>query len=101
VDNARKRWSKRADLYRVQFPAGRVQLRVADNGKGIPEKELSKITDAFYRVDKSRSRAQGGVGLGLALCSVIVLAHNGAMSFESAVGKGTIVTVILKGGAVK
>ncbi len=102
VDNARKALEQGGQIYIESrlLPDG-CQLRVADNGKGIPEKELSKITDAFYRVDKSRSRAQGGAGLGLALCSEIVLAHNGVMSFESAVGKGTIVTVMLKGGAVK
>ena len=72
---------------------------MADNGRGMPEQELSKITDAFYRVDKSRSRAQGGAGLGLALCNEIVSVHGGSMTFESAVGKGTIVTVTLKGGA--
>ncbi len=99
IDNARKALDGGGEVYieaKIQ-PDGCV-IRVADNGKGIPASELSKITDAFYRVDKSRSRAQGGVGLGLALCSEIVALHNGTMSFESAVGKGTVVTVTLKGG---
>ncbi len=76
-------------------------IRVADNGKGIPEPELARITDAFYRVDKSRSRAQGGAGLGLSLCCEIIALHNGSISFESVVGKGTIVTVELRGGKVQ
>ena len=62
--------------------------------------DAETVTDAFYRVDKSRSRAQGGVGLGLSLCSEIVQLHNGTMSFASCVGNGTCVTVELKGGAV-
>jgi signal transduction histidine kinase len=88
VDNARKALENGGQIYieSVMLPDG-CRIRVADNGKGIPESELSKITDAFYRVDKSRSRAQGGVGLGLALCREIVRAHNGDMSFESAVGR--------------
>ena len=101
VDNARKAFENGGRIYiESTLLLDGCRIRVADNGKGIPEDELSKITAAFYRVDKSRSRAQGGAGLGLALCSEIVKAHNGSLSFESAVGKGTIVTVTLKGGAV-
>lgn len=101
TDNARKALDNggRIMIESKTLPDGCI-IRVADNGRGIPETELAKITDAFYRVDKSRSRAQGGVGLGLSLCSEIVALHNGEMSFESVVGKGTIVTVELKGGAV-
>ena len=76
------------------------RIRVLDTGRGIPQEEIAHITEAFYRVDKSRSRAQGGVGLGLSLCSEIVQLHNGTMSFASRVGNGTCVTVELKGGAV-
>jgi signal transduction histidine kinase len=102
IDNARKALDSGGEILveSRRTPDG-VVIRVADNGRGMPETELSKITDAFYRVDKSRSRAQGGVGLGLALCREIVTIHNGAISFDSAVGKGTVVTVELKGGAVK
>ena len=57
----------------------------------------SKI-EAFYRVDKSRSRKQGGAGLGLALCAKIVEVHNGDIKFESKENEGTTVTVELKGG---
>ena len=73
-------------------------VRVTDNGRGIPPQALEHLTEAFYRVDKSRSRAQGGVGLGLALCREIVALHNGTMEFTSTLGKGTCVTVELKGG---
>ena len=61
----------------------------------MEEKELSKITEAFYRVDKSRSRQQGGAGLGLALCKRIAQLHWGDISFSSVPGNGTRVTVTL------
>lgn len=102
ADNARKALSAGGQIYiESEIFAECCIIRVADNGKGIPASELSRITDAFYRVDKSRSHAQGGAGLGLAICSEIVALHSGDMSFESVVGKGTVVTVTLKGGAVQ
>ena len=73
-------------------------VRVTDTGKGIPAQELSRVTEAFYMVDKSRARAQGGAGLGLAVCQRIVALHGGSMEFRSAVGKGTQVSVHLRGG---
>ena len=66
---------------------------------GIPAAELGRITEAFYMVDKSRSRAQGGAGLGLALCERIVALHGGRLEIKSVEGKGTQVSVHLKGGA--
>ncbi len=77
--------------------SGGCEFQVVDNGQGMEEKELTKITEAFYRVDKARSRSQGGAGLGLALCKKIVELHNGDISFRSEVGKGTCVTVTLYG----
>ena len=74
---------------------------MVDNGRGMEKSELTKITEAFYRVDKSRSRKQGGAGLGLALCKQIVELHNGTISFFSEPGKGTRVTVCLYGGEEK
>ncbi|MFR0911003.1 MAG: sensor histidine kinase [Eubacterium sp.] len=73
-------------------------IKTQDNGRGMPKEALNHITEAFYRVDKSRSRKQGGAGLGLALCSNIVKIHNGSINFQSKEGIGTIVTVELKGG---
>ncbi|MCD8365180.1 MAG: HAMP domain-containing histidine kinase, partial [Clostridiales bacterium] len=74
------------------------RILVEDEGIGIPPESLSKITDAFYRVDKSRSRSQGGVGLGLSLCLEIAKAHRGSISFEPVTPRGTRVTVYLRGG---
>lgn len=77
-------------------PSGCV-FSIADNGRGMEQAELERITEPFYRVDKSRSRLQGGVGLGLALCREIVHLHRGQLRFESAPGVGTRVTVTLFG----
>lgn len=71
-----------------------VELRVSDNGIGIPAKKLDRLTDPFYRVDKGRSRENGGNGLGLSLCRQIVECHQGTMSFSSVEGEGTVVQVI-------
>lgn len=75
---------------------GRVVLRcsagrasVEDTGKGMTEEQLIHITEPFYRTDKSRSRAEGGAGLGLALCKNIAEAHGATLRFESEKGKGT------------
>lgn len=73
-------------------------VRVTDNGKGIPAEELGRITEAFYMVDKSRARAQGGAGLGLAVCKKIVDLHDGKIEFQSVEGKGTMAMVWLRKG---
>ena len=75
-----------------------VVIEVSDTGIGIAKDEIYKIFDRFYRVDKARARASGGVGLGLRLCAEIVRVHGGTLTFESAEGAGTTVTVLLKGG---
>ena len=80
---------------------GGCQFQVVDNGRGMEQPELAKITEAFYRVDKARSRSQGGAGLGLALCKQIVELHSGSIQFASVPGKGTRVTVTLYGKAEK
>lgn len=77
--------------------SGNVWISITDNGMGMPKEEISKIQEAFYRVDKSRSRADGGAGLGLAICSNIMKIHKGKILFESEVGKGTTVTLVWKG----
>ena len=56
---------------------------------GMSEEELLHVTEPFYRTDKSRSRAEGGAGLGLALCKNIAEAHGAKLRFESKIGKGT------------
>lgn len=71
-------------------------IYVRDNGVGIAEKDLPRVTEAFYMADKSRSRQKGGVGLGLAICAEIINLHKGEIQFDSKLGKGTVIRLILK-----
>ncbi len=73
-----------------------IRLCVEDHGKGIPEEELSKITEPFYRVEKSRTRENGGNGLGLSICSMIAQIHHSSFQIESSLGIGTKVWITLK-----
>jgi len=75
---------------------GVVEAKVCDNGKGMTEEQLKHITEPFYRTDRSRSRADGGAGLGLTLCRSIAEAHGARMEFSSEPGKGTEVFVIFQ-----
>ena len=68
-------------------------IMVKDEGCGIPQEELEHVTEAFYMVDKVRSRKSGGCGLGLALCSQIAQLHHATISIDSRLGEGTAVTV--------
>ena len=68
---------------------------VSDRGSGIPKEAQSRIFEPFFRVDKSRSKKQGGSGLGLALVKMIVDAHGATITVDSEPGKGTTVSVIL------
>lgn len=70
-------------------------LWVRDEGCGIPPEEVDKVRKAFYRVDKSRSRKSGNMGLGLALCEQIASVHHGYMEIESKVGEGTRISFVL------
>lgn len=73
-----------------------IRLCVEDHGKGIPEEELSKIMEPFYRVEKSRTRENGGNGLGLSICSMIAQIHHSRFQIESSLGIGTKVWITLK-----
>ena len=96
LDNARKALDHGGNIYVLgKQENGCYQIQVLDNGRGMPEEALRHLTEAFYRVDKSRSRAQGGAGLGLTLCSRILELHRGTITFASREGKGTCVTVSL------
>jgi two-component system, OmpR family, phosphate regulon sensor histidine kinase PhoR len=70
-----------------------VELAVCDDGVGIPEKDIPRLTERFYRVDRARSRELGGTGLGLAIVKHIVQAHGGSLAIESTLGRGTTVRV--------
>ncbi|MBX7213937.1 MAG: HAMP domain-containing histidine kinase [Thermoflexales bacterium] len=72
-----------------------VRVTVRDSGPGIPAEDLPHIFERFYRVDKSRSRARGGSGLGLSIAQTIVDAHGGRIQARSELGKGTEIDVLL------
>lgn len=97
IDNARKAMEDGGKLL-IYGRRGKdcYLVTIADTGKGMEKEELSKIKDAFYMVDKSRSKKQGGAGLGLAICDEILKLHGYAVTFDSVVGKGTCVTVAMK-----
>lgn len=99
LDNARKAMEQGGEVLLEGFSEeGGCCIQVTDQGKGIPAEELERVTEAFYMVDKSRARAQGGAGLGLALCSRIADLHGGRLELESEPGRGTRVRVHLNGG---
>ncbi|MBM4257162.1 MAG: PAS domain-containing protein [Deltaproteobacteria bacterium] len=78
-----------------QTPNEWVELTVADTGCGIPEEDLPRLTQRFYRVDKARSRELGGTGLGLAIVKHIVQGHNGFLRIDSKLKHGTTVQLFL------
>ncbi len=99
TDNAIKA-SKEGDTITIRgwFEKGVFFFTVTDTGIGIPKDEIKKITQAFYMVDKVRSRASGGAGMGLALCVEIARLHRGNLRIDSKLGYGTMITVRMKGG---
>jgi signal transduction histidine kinase len=83
----------------VEEAGEEAEVRVVDTGVGIPPEELPYIFERFYRVDKSRSRATGGTGLGLTIARRLVEAQGGRMRAESQVGRGsTFIFTLPKGG---
>ncbi len=79
----------------VKTHNGIAELKVVDDGEGIPETALPHVFDRFYRADRSRSRNSGGAGLGLSICKAIVERSNGTIQIKSVLGKGTEVWVTL------
>lgn len=89
------------NAYKASLPGSKITVRgdergftVEDTGKGIPREEIAHVTEAFYMVDKSRSRNAGSIGLGLALCRQIADMHGAELSIESEEGRGTRVRVL-------
>ena len=101
VDNAVKftpsggKVTIRAAECRADNGSRQIEISVVDGGVGIPEKDLPRLTERFYRVDKARSRDLGGTGLGLAIVKHIVQAHRGELRITSELNKGTTIRVRL------
>src|SRR3990170_7363112 len=73
----------------------RVIIRVADDGPGIPERDMPSLFEPFFRVDRSRSKKTGGYGLGLSIAKRIVEAHGGTIGAENNTGRGASFVVTL------
>jgi len=95
IDNAIKYTPKGSIRVTVEKDEETVLVKIKDTGIGIPKEEQEKIFKRFYRVDKSRSRETGGVGLGLSIAEWIVHAHHGRIEVKSEIGKGSTFTVRL------
>ncbi len=97
VDNAIK-YSPEGGAVRLSASreAGGLRVEVSDRGIGIPPQDLDRIFERFYRVDKERSRDAGGTGLGLAIVKHIVEAHGSSVGVDSAPGKGSTFSFLLK-----
>jgi two-component system phosphate regulon sensor histidine kinase PhoR len=83
-------------LVMVKIENKKVKITVADNGEGIKQEHLPRIFERFYRVDQSRSREQGGSGLGLSIVKHIIEAHHETVSVQSTYGKGSEFTFTLQ-----
>lgn len=101
IDNSRKALPEGGNIWlRGKKVKKGYEIRVKDNGCGMPREELDKITEAFYMVDKSRSRKEGGAGLGMTLCRRIVEVHKAKWYIRSEEGKGTEIWVVFPEEAV-
>jgi len=94
IDNAVK-YSSAGSSVRVEIQKkdNQAVISVSDEGIGIPSKDLPRVFERFYRVDKARSRELGGTGLGLAIAKHIAIVHNGSVKVESELGKGAAFTI--------
>jgi two-component system sensor histidine kinase SenX3 len=99
IDNAVK-YSEHGGTVRVtarRTSSGMIEMTVCDTGVGIPVKDLDRIFERFYRVDKARSRGTGGTGLGLAIVRHVVNNHHGEVEVTSVEGEGSIFTLRFPG----
>lgn len=96
LDNARKYSPPRTKTsIQVKRSKRNVIIDIKDEGFGIPREDLAYIFERFYRVDKSRARTSGGTGLGLAIVKELIEAHNGTISVQSEVNKGTTFSITI------
>lgn len=97
IDNARKASDENSTIYFTgKHTDEGFAVSVKDHGVGIAKEHLSHICDEFYMVDKSRSRQEGGAGLGLSLAALVFSCHDAKFDIQSTLGVGTTITIILK-----
>ena len=97
VDNAIRYTPEKSTItIQTEDKGDSIEIAVMDNGIGIPSKDLPRIFERFYTVDKGRSRESGGTGLGLSIVKHIIEAHNGKVIVESELGKGSRFSFDLK-----
>ncbi|XOV91812.1 MAG: sensor histidine kinase [Bacteroidota bacterium] len=94
------KYTKSGGTVTVRFEEinGRIKTSVSDNGRGIPEEDINRIFERFYRVDKSRSKEKGGTGLGLSIVKHILEGHSTTIEVESTLKKGSVFSFTLKKG---
>ncbi len=95
IDNAIKYTSKGSIQVTVEENEDSAVVKVKDTGIGVPKEEQEKIFKRFYRIDKSRSKETGGVGLGLSIAEWIAHAHRGRIEVDSEPNRGSVFTVYL------
>lgn len=94
LDNAIKYTPEQGEIVvKLEKIADRVVLEIRDTGKGIPAEDLPYIWERFYKVDKSHSRLDGGIGVGLAIAKEIVVLHKAQIKVASEIGKGTSICI--------
>lgn len=101
IDNARKASAPGTTIYIQAYREGNdILIDVVDQGCGIAQEDIPQLTEAFYMVDKSRSRENGGAGLGLSLVKRILSLHNARLEVESVLGEGTVMRIRFLGAAM-
>lgn len=95
LDNAIKYTAAGQIVIKGRLKGANVQLQIIDSGHGILPEDIPHIFDRFYRVDKARSREEGGIGLGLSIAEWIVDKHKGKITVESTAGQGSCFTILL------
>jgi two-component system phosphate regulon sensor histidine kinase PhoR len=91
----------RIDVRWQMLPDGRGEYSVHDSGPGIAAEHLSRLTERFYRVDRSRSRETGGTGLGLAIVKHVVQRHGGELRIESTLGSGSTFSIVFPAARIE
>lgn len=97
VDNAINASSPKSQVtIGVAKEERKIKIYIQDQGKGMEKEEIVKIKEPFYRIEKSRSRRDGGIGLGLAICNQIVEGHGAFLDIESNMGQGTKASIVFE-----